>query len=623
MNKKIGILASDIELKNSIIEYFSEEVASGKILIEILNSDIIDYQGKLLEEKGSKVIIARDGAITHVEGKVGVPVISLKITGADINRAIIKASKYNKKIVLVIWNRNFFNPDEWGGILKEEIIFEIFSLKEEIKERIEKYKDKKDEYVIVSGGIACGLAKELDMSYVFINAGKESIFETINYAKNLVDDLYKERFNTELFKNILNSIHDAVIAIDENENIIMYNEMAQELLKKDPSGIIYNNIIDVLPELTFLATCLREKVDKNNQIIFLKDIEITANTKLLKFNREIHGALCTFQDITRLQKLEKQIRYKLNKKGLVTKYKFEDIITIDPLMIDTINRAKKIGLTDSTVIIYGESGTGKEMIAQGIHNISKRKTSPFVAINCAAITESLLESELFGYVEGSFTGALKGGKPGLFELAHEGTIFLDEINSLSLNLQSKLLRVIEEKEVMRIGSDYVIPLEIRIIAAANEDLRHKVGDGSFRADLFYRLDTIDVSIPPLRHRKNDILLLFNSFLSEIDPFFSLNLDALMEDRLKSYDWPGNVRELKNITKRYHMFGEIDLGYSINISEQKTLSEENIGSIIDLKQINKYVEDQIISNLLSKGMSKTDISKILGISRTGLWKKMNK
>jgi propionate catabolism operon transcriptional regulator len=167
-------------------------------------------------------------------------------------------------------------------------------------------------------------------------------------------------------------------------------------------------------------------------------------------------------------------------------------------MKDTVAKSISIGLTDSTVMIYGESGTGKEMITQSIHNISSRKNEPFVAINCAALTETLLESELFGYEEGAFTGARKGGKPGLFELAHGGTIFLDEINSISINLQGKLLRVLEEKEIMRIGSDRIIPLDVRIIAAANESLKAKVKDGTFRNDLFYRLNILEIHIPPLR-----------------------------------------------------------------------------------------------------------------------------
>jgi len=240
---------------------------------------------------------------------------------------------------------------------------------------------------------------------------------------------------------------------------------------------------------------------------------MTANISLIEMDGEINGVLCTFQDITKLQSMEKKIRFELNKKGMTAKYNFSNLIAKDQIMKVTIAKAMQIGMSDSTALLYGESGTGKEMLAQSIHNISKRKDDPFVAVNCAALTESLLESELFGYEEGAFTGARKGGKPGLFELAHGGTLFLDEINSMPINLQTKLLRVLEEKEVMRIGSDYVIPLDVRILAAANENLKVKINNGSFRSDLFYRLSILELYIPPLRKRKLDIMPLFKNFIS--------------------------------------------------------------------------------------------------------------
>jgi propionate catabolism operon transcriptional regulator len=310
-------------------------------------------------------------------------------------------------------------------------------------------------------------------------------------------------------------------------------------------------------------------------------------------------------------------------------------------MKDTMARAVKIGMSDSTAIIYGESGTGKEMMAQSIHNISDRKDEPFVAINCAALTESLLESELFGYEEGSFTGARKGGKPGLFELAHGGTIFLDEINSVSLNLQSKLLRVLEEKEVMRIGSDYVIPLDVRILTAANESLKDKIKDGSFRRDLFYRLNILELHIPPLRQRKKDILPLFKHYLHEFAEDGQVpEISSEFEEKLVLYSWPGNVRELKNIAKRCVIFGEFNLDdraadckdnevfEAENTGEEIEFTEENAeivkksNIILDLKEIDRYVENKVIKMLEEQGMSKNDIAKMLGISRSSLWNKIN-
>jgi propionate catabolism operon transcriptional regulator len=260
-----------------------------------------------------------------------------------------------------------------------------------------------------------------------------------------------------------------------------------------------------------------------------------------------------------------------------------------------------------------------------------------VAVNCAALTENLLESELFGYEEGAFTGARKGGKPGLFELAHGGTIFLDEINSVSINLQTKLLRVLEEKEVMRIGSDYVIPLDVRILAAANENLKDKIKEGSFRNDLFYRLSILELVIPPLRNRKEDIIPLFENFLA----MFAKNNDmpkvsSQLEQMLLNYSWPGNVRELRNTAERYVLLGELDLeddkflDANTKDQEEKSIEEKNYhieerpvtDFSLDLKEIDKYVELKVIDMLEKQGMSKNDIAKVLGISRSSLWNKTN-
>jgi propionate catabolism operon transcriptional regulator len=371
----------------------------------------------------------------------------------------------------------------------------------------------------------------------------------------------------------------------------------------------------------FMMDVLNGSEEILNQIIKLNQLTVTVSASRIYVDDEAVAVVCTLRDITKLQKLEKRIRVELNKKGLVAKYHFDDMTAKDPDMVATINKAKRIGLDDNTVVIYGESGTGKEMIAQGIHNISRRQHEPFVAINCAAISENLLESELFGYEEGAFTGARKGGKPGLFELAHGGTIFLDEINSISKNLQVKLLRVIEEKEVMRLGSDYVIPLDVRIVSAANEDLRKMIEEGYFRSDLFYRLSLLELTIPPLRKRKGDIMSLFNRFLKDMDIQQKVpSLTANLETKLLDYDWPGNVRELRNIARRYAIFGEIDL-VGTKASEPIIDDHLTLGNTLDLKELNRVVERKIIEMLSGQGMGKSEIADILGISRTALWKKL--
>ncbi|WP_132246932.1 sigma 54-interacting transcriptional regulator [Marinisporobacter balticus] len=623
MNEKIGIIASDIELKESIVALFEEDVKNDKIIIDLLDAEHMEMQAKILEKKGVKVVIARSGGYKYASSTVSIPVVHLKITTIDILKAMKRARKYDKQIILIIWDEIYFDYDEWKDMIHTKIILERFKERDEIEGKVEKYIDKKDNVVIVGSGIACSVARENGMDHVFINASKESIYATISYAKELINNLYEEKYKREVLKNILDGVHDAVIAIDDNGEIILYNERAKELLKKDTGEVIHKNLLDVFPKLDFIMEVLKNRMEIYNEIKFLNDFVIAANVSIIHVDGNIQGVLCSFQDITKLQKLEEKIRYKLNKKGLYAKYKFEDIIAYDPFMKATLEKSKKIGENDCTVIIYGESGTGKEMIAQSMHNISERKNAPFVGINCAAISESLLESELFGYEEGAFTGASKSGKLGLFELAHGGTLLLDEINSISRNLQAKLLRVLEEKEIMRIGSDHVIPLNVRIIAAANEELKRKVEDGSFRSDLFYRLSILEVNIPPLRERREDILPLFNYYLKELSSdTINYIINKKIEEKLIHYNWPGNVRELRNIAQRYLLFNEINLDET-EIKKHENAKKNNLDKRIDLKEINKFVEEKVIDMLLKQGMTKTEIAKMLGLSRTGLWKKLNK
>jgi transcriptional regulator with PAS, ATPase and Fis domain len=251
----------------------------------------------------------------------------------------------------------------------------------------------------------------------------------------------------------------------------------------------------------------------------------------------------TFQEVTYIKKLEQNLSQKLRQKGQIARYSFDDIICASKSMDNIIEIAKKIAVTDLTVLITGESGTGKEVLAQAIHNSSSRKNQPFIAINGAAIPDNLLESELFGYVSGSFTGALKAGKKGLFEKANNGTIFLDEIGDMPNHLQSKLLRVLQERQITPIGSDSIIDIDVRVIAATHKDPREMIKTGSFRKDLFYRLNVFPIQLPPLKDRIEDIEELLHYFTESKFQFTSHCIEIL-----KQHDWPGNIRELFNVSQ---------------------------------------------------------------------------
>ncbi|ENY8308000.1 sigma 54-interacting transcriptional regulator [Clostridioides difficile] len=661
LRKKIGIIASDIELKERIEELYREDVENGTIIIDILNLDLMENQGRILVEKGAQAIIGRGGGYSLVIDTVNVPVIPMNMKSTDLLRAIEIAKKYSKKVVLILGdNEVSFDYVGWRNVISTEITEEWFESKHEIRSKVVKYIDQKDEVVIVGGGLACSFARQYGIDSVFATASDESIREAVEYCKKLLDTLGEEKFNNEVLRNILDGIKDGVIAIDSNGSIILYNESAKNMLKVERKCALNKYILDVFPKMEWMLDCLHEKEDvEDRKIRNINNLIVNTRTTLIKVDNSTYGVLGIIQDITKLQNLERKIRFDLNQKGLYARYTFNDFLFKDKLTKEFIEEAKKIGKSDYTTLLYGESGSGKEIIAHSIHNISKRKDRPFVAINCATIAENLLESELFGYEEGAFTGARKGGKRGLFELAHGGTLFLDEINSLSFNIQTKLLRVIEERQIMRIGSDYIIPLDIRIIAATNESLTEKIVMGTFRADLFYRLSSLEINIPPLRDRREDIIPLFNNFVNEvlkddglnginsIDENFVLTKDEM--DKLYNYSWPGNVRELKTIAQKYVVTGKIKLRQDRDFKTKKLLpnsevdkfnsettasvevqdesiniSKINDGKIsIDIKEVNKYVEEKIISMLFAQGLSKNEVAQVLGISRTSLWKKYNK
>jgi len=287
-----------------------------------------------------------------------------------------------------------------------------------------------------------------------------------------------------------------------------------------------------------------------DEIVSLGDATFLASIVPAHVGHDLSGAIVTLQETNRITELDAKIRKDLRAKGLIATYRFEDIKGSSAAICETKRLAARYAATDSTILIYGETGTGKELFAQSIHNASRAANGPFVAVNCAALPPSLLESELFGYEEGAFTGANRKGKAGLFELAHDGTLFLDEISEMDQYGQVRLLRFLQEKQIMRLGGDKYLPVRVRVVAATNKDLRQAVSEGKFREDLFYRLKVLSLSIPPLRQRGDDIALLAKSMLAEwsrrLGGKIILSPDAW--NVMRAHTWPGNVRELVNVTE---------------------------------------------------------------------------
>jgi transcriptional regulator with PAS, ATPase and Fis domain len=320
----------------------------------------------------------------------------------------------------------------------------------------------------------------------------------------------------------------------------------------------------------------------------------------------------------------KQVRKEINKlAGFRANYTFDKIITNNKTMMELITTAKRIAKTHCTVLIEGESGTGKELFAQSIHNESQRRNGPFIAINCAAIPKELVESEFFGYETGSFTGAIKGGMPGKFELANGGTLFLDEIGEIPLEMQPKLLRVLDENKVMRIGGSYERELDVRIIAATNRNLLNEMTKEAFRQDLYFRLNVINLRLPPLKKRQEDILVLGDYFLQQLNQEnsgVSKYFSKKFEDKLLEYEWEGNVRELKNIVQRGYYMSTGDQIENMEVlqkdKEEKSHGLENEGET--LKELEK---NSIEHALFLNNGNVVKAAEDLSISRATIYRKI--
>ncbi|HML38175.1 MAG TPA: sigma 54-interacting transcriptional regulator, partial [Bacillota bacterium] len=341
---------------------------------------------------------------------------------------------------------------------------------------------------------------------------------------------------------LLSVIDGAVISVTQSGRVRACNERIESFFGISTSEAMGRNGIALFPQIPFQKV-LDESRPITEALININDETMIVTVKPVINSGKYYGAIAVIKKFNDEERRQHKLRTLMIGKGYRAKYKFDDIVGSSPALEQCRDIARRMAVSNSSILITGETGTGKEMFAQAIHHASTRKNYQFVAVNCGAIPENLLESELFGYEEGAFTGARKGGRAGLFELAHRGTLFLDEISEMPLLLQKRLLRVLQEREVVRLGGDSVIHVDVRIIAATNMDLRAMIKRGEFREDLYYRLSVLPLMVPPLRERGGDIRLLAELFKRELGAAFVLTEEAWSE--LERYRWPGNVRELRN------------------------------------------------------------------------------
>lgn len=493
----------------------------------------------------------------------------------------------------------------------------------------------------VADGAAWGLggvvserfAKHCDLAYLRVESSDASILHALDTAQQLYitqqeNARQQEQLQIQLerYQNILDYTHDAIIAIDEKGRISTTNQIAEQMLQPAQPPFVGRPVEEVLPN-THMTNVLHTGEAEIGQMMNIHGTLVSTNRVPIRVGGQVKGVVATFQDIKTLQTAERNIRIKLNEKGLVAKYRFSDILGRSPAIRDAKRLSENFADAQFTVMLYGETGTGKEMFAQSIHNASPRRDGPFVAINCTALNRNLLESELFGYADSSFTGARRGGKAGLFETAHGGTVFLDEIGELPLEFQAPLLRVLQEKEVRRVGDDTVIPVDIRIIGATNRNLLQLVEEGKFRRDLYYRLNVLSVLVPPLRERGDDYLEIARCIYERVLPQHTEEEETVflrVLDRCRSYAWPGNVRELTNLVERVSLLlhrgsREEEVVQLLNVQWQETppaapLVPGSAPALLDREAVQEA--------LRRNGGNLSRTAKTLGVSRSTLYRRLH-
>ena len=618
-------LAEDAHL---VIE---EKFPNKKDLFKIVEADLIEAEEvvKKYINDGIEVIVSRGGTASLLEQEVDIPMVYVQVTITDILQVLLELDKMPDNIGIAGFENMIYGVEDIPKILNTNFTEILINQAEEAELKISKAIDLGVDF-IVGDAISVKLAQKYGINSRFINSGKESIYRALQEALLIAKVRRQDEHKSEMIHTIIQKSHDGIIATNEQNRISLFNPEAEKIFHRVKYEVLGKQLNDICSSID------EAKLNEEEELL----IDIYHRQYLIKkssiYVKDVNkGSIYSLQNISEMQKLERNIRKKLSAKGLVAKYFLEDIIGQSPACIKMKNKAKKYALTNSTILITGESGTGKEMLVQGIHNMSERAQGPFVALNCAALPENLLESELFGYVDGAFTGAKRGGRQGMFELAHGGTLFLDEIGEMPLSLQSRILRVLQEREVMPLGGESIIPIDVRIIAATNQNLAKMVEEGRFRSDLYYRLNILRIHMPTLAERREDIPLLADKLLQkmrDINP----NLKTITKDAklfLSECKWPGNIRQFVNMMERIMLLTDGEF-----ITKQDVINAYEDDKEILMPQTQDTLEVTETVNTADKNLAQMEIellhkvlveenynyskaAKRLGIHRTTLWRKL--
>ena len=626
---KIALIAPNKDFTLRALDLFSEW--GEKIHVAVASRGDSIAIAQQLSERGAEALICYATFNETIKTTVNIPAVPLRPSMLDILRGLQGVKEWLEK------NGNSTGNQQTVGLIGDtiiadaEVVADILGIKTKILSDIQG--GELSEIVAVVKEIADIADNQSNQPISVINAipcfpitvGRETVFKSVLQARELVLAGRVNKVKLEQFKAIMEFIGEGILVVDNQRRIAYINHTAEKLLNKSKAQVVGYLAATVFPDvnledtLRYGQTRIASLTDGGEQGFSCRIVPMLVGGQTV-------GAVVTIGEALLSAKDKDKASRAITESGYKATYNFDDFITGNTFMKETLDAAKSYACVDSTILIHGDTGTGKEIIAQSIHNYSKRSRGPFVAVNCAALPESLLESELFGYECGAFTGARKNGKKGLFEQADKGTIFLDEIGEVSLGMQARLLRVLQQREIMRVGGDKVIPVDVGIVAATHRNLPELIEKGLFRRDLYHRLSILQLKLLPLAERPEDIPVLIDNIGKKLsDKLFkpSLQFSAGAIGVLKRYQWPGNVRELEGVIERLMI-----------LKRDLVVTDDDVKKVLDIscdcrdegvrivpRGTMGEIEYAIIMQVLKETGSHEQTAKILGISTTTIWRKI--
>ena len=617
LQAQVLVVAPIPRLAEEVRRVIAEQFRGQEERFTVVEADLREAEALVARggAEGYEVVVSRGGTAELMERLLDIPVVHIQVSLTDILRAVrtVETTGAVRHVGVSGFPNMIYGCTELSDLLPIEVTpIEIHSA-EEAEEKLRARASAGGD-VIVGDAVSVRIARSCGMCATAIDSGLQAIHQALAAASLIAFARGQDELKTNLLRGVVDKSQDGIVAVNAAGEITLFNPEAERIFQRARYEVMGRR------PTALCADIARSQRTDEERIVHLHQKQYLVKRTPVTVRGAAYGSIYRVQSISEVQRIERTIRKKLADRGLVAKWHMEDIEGVSASCQTMKHKAEKYARTDSTVLITGESGTGKEMLAQGIHNRSRRKARPFFAVNCAALPENLLESELFGYVEGAFTGARKGGRQGLFELAHGGTIFLDEIGEMPALLQTRLLRVLQEREVMPFGGESIVPIDVRVIAATNQNLARMVEAGTFRSDLYYHLNILRIHMPALAERRADIPLLARSLMRRL-AHLNGEITGISDEAvelLRIRPWPGNIRQLQNMMERLMLLAD---GAEITVVDVRRAEEDDREEPSGTQPHTEEEGDGLHRILVEEHYNLSRAAKRLGIHRTTLWRRM--